>query len=127
MLGKIKGAIQDRLYQNCIEEYERDLRCQTDPYLVWVQENEQNASKREGAERYPELGLVYMEDCGSRFSLSNINKKYLLFVSREGRMAINAIHEIVEYFESHQDTDIIYPDEDVWMLDQSRSQNVLVR
>jgi len=125
MLGKIKGAIQDRLYQNCIEEYERDLRCQTDPYLVWVQENEQNASKREGAERYPELGLVYMEDCGSRFSLSNINKKYLLFVSREGRMAINAIHEIVEYFESHQDTDIIYPDEDVWMLDQSRSQNVL--
>ena len=75
MLGKIKGAIQDRLYQSCIEAYERDLRCQTDPYLVWVQENEQRASEKAGTERYSELGIVYMEDCGSRFSLSDCNKK----------------------------------------------------
>ncbi len=125
MLGKIKGAIQDRLYQSCIEAYERDLRCQTDPYLVWVQENEQRASEKAGTERYSELGIVYMEDCGSRFSLSDCNKKYLLFVSREGRIAVNAISEVVSYFESHQDVDIIYADEDVWMLDQSRPQNVL--
>ena len=46
MLGKIKGAIQDRLYQSCIEEYERDLRCQTDPYLVWVQENELRTAEK---------------------------------------------------------------------------------
>ncbi len=125
MLGKIKGAIQGRLYQRCIEEYERDLRCQTDPYLVWVQENEQSPLKKAETERYSEVGIVYMEDCGSRFSLSNLNKKYLLFVSREGRMAVNAVREIIAYFESHQETDMVYADEDVWMLNQSRPQKGL--
>ena len=80
-----------------------------------MQENEQRASEKAGTERYSELGIVYMEDCGSRFSLSDCNKKYLLFVSREGRIAVNAISEVVSYFESHQDVDIIYADEDVWM------------
>ena len=40
-------------------------------------------------------------------------------------MAVNAISEVIAYFESHQDTDMVYPDEDVWMLNQSRPQNVL--
>ena len=40
MIKKIKAAIQDRLYQNCREEYRNALRCQSDPYLMWIRETE---------------------------------------------------------------------------------------
>ena len=40
ILDNIKTAVQNKLYQNCIKEYQQELRCQTDPYLLWIQENE---------------------------------------------------------------------------------------
>ena len=40
MIGKIKATIQEKLYNDCINEYKRELRFQTDPYLLWIKENE---------------------------------------------------------------------------------------
>lgn len=113
MLGKIKGAIQDRLYKNCIEDYQRELHYQTDPYLLWVKENEEDAKE----EYYPDLGVVYIEHCGRNFSLSQINKQYIVFVSGQGRIAVNAFHEVMQYFASHKEVNVVYADEDVWMLE----------
>lgn len=113
MLGKIKEAIQDRLYKNCIEDYQRELHYQTDPYLLWVKENEEEAKE----EYYPDLGVIYIEHCGRNFSLSQVNKEYIIFVSGQGRIAVNAFHEVMQYFDSHKEVNVVYADEDAWMLE----------
>ena len=114
MLGKIKNAIQGRLYKNCIEEYQKELRSQTDPYLLWIKETEQPVKTQQ--EFNAKIGVIDMENCGKNFSLSHITKDYLVFVSEEGRIAPNAFREIVQYFETHKDQNILYSDEDVCML-----------
>ncbi|MDE7477660.1 MAG: glycosyltransferase [Lachnospiraceae bacterium] len=123
MLGKIKDAIQGRLYKKCIAEYERELRCQTDPYLMWTRENEQSSQIRTKEERYSQIGIIYIEDCGKNFSLSDVDKEFVLFVSREGRIAVSAFHEMIQYFDAHRDVNIVYADEDTWMLVQEPRQD----
>lgn len=118
MFGKIKEAIQGRLYKNCIEEYHRELRYQTDPYLLWVTENEQGAGRDVNGEAYPEPAVVFMENCGRSFSLSGIDGDCVVFVSEKGRLADSAFREIMHYFDKHKDVNIVYADEDVWMLEQ---------
>lgn len=115
MFGKIKGALQDKLYKKCKEEYENELRYQTDPYLLWIRENEK-ASDMGEEESYPSLGVVYMENCTRNFSLADYNKDFLLFVSENGRIAVNAFREIMQYFDTHAEVNIVYADEDVWQL-----------
>ncbi len=115
MLNRIKSTIQERMYKECKEEYDSELASQTDPYLVWVKDNERDADVS-AEQSYPSLGVVFMEDCGSGFSLANLKKEILLFVSREGKIAVNAFGEFVQYFDSHADTDVAYADEDVWLV-----------
>lgn len=123
MIKKIKSAIQDRLYQNCIEEYENSLRCQSDPYLMWIRETE-HALQQEGEEEsYPSLSVVYMEMCTEQFNINDLNKDIILFVSREGKIGVNAFREVVQYFDSHSDIDIVYGDEDIWMLPENDEEN----
>ena len=59
MLGKIKNAIQGRLYKNCIEEYQKELRSQTDPYLLWIKETEQPVKTQQ--ELNAKIGVIDME------------------------------------------------------------------
>lgn len=120
MLGKIKEAIQGRLYKKCINEYERVLRCQTDPYLLWIKENEQTSRQYSGEEQSPRFDIVYMEECGREFSLSGFDKEYVLFVSEEGRIAADVYREIPQYFDLHKDVNIVYADEDTWMLETQK-------
>ena len=120
MLGKIKAAIQGRLYKKCINEYERVLRCQTDPYLLWIKENEPASRRDSNEEQRPGFDIVYMEECGRDFSLSGFDKEYILFVSEEGRIAADVYHEIPQYFEMHKDVNIVYADEDTWMLETQK-------
>ena len=120
MLGKIKEAIQGRLYKKCINEYERVLRCQTDPYLLWIKENEQAGRRDSNEEQRPKFDIVYMEECGREFSLSGFDKEYVLFVSDEGRIAADVYREIPQYFEMHKDVNIVYADEDTWMLEAQK-------
>ena len=115
MLDKIKGFLQEKLYKKCREEYENELRYQTDPYLLWIRENEKTSDEG-GEESYPSLGVVYMERCGRNFSLADYNKDFLLFVSENGRMAVNAFREIMRYFDTHADVNVVYADEDVWRI-----------
>ncbi len=129
MISRIKTAIQDKLYENCITEYRRELRCQTDPYLVWIKENE-GADDGDTEESYPSLGVVYMEQCTGGFSLADINKEYIVFVSRGGKISVNAFREIMKYFDGHKAVDVVYADEDVWMLpeeDEDAQGRVLSR
>ena len=125
MLGKIKNAIQGRLYKNCIEEYQKELRSQTDPYLLWIKETEQPVNTQQ--EFNAKIGVIDMENCGKNFSLSHITKDYLVFVSEEGRIAPNAFREIVQYFETHKDQNIVYADEDVWMLIEGENKETAHR
>lgn len=115
MFNKIKGVLQEKLYKKCKEEYESELRYQTDPYLLWIKENEKAAEESAEAS-YPSLGVVYMENCGKDFSLSEYNKDFLLFVSGNGKIAVNAFREIMQYFETHQNVNVVYADEDIWQL-----------
>ncbi len=115
MFGKIKGILQEKLYQKCKAEYDEELRSQSDPYLLWIKENEQTAD--EGQESsYPALGVVYMENCAGSFSLADCDKEILLFVSERGRIAVGAFREILHYFDTHKDVNVVYADEDVWQL-----------
>lgn len=74
MLGKIKDTIQGRLYKKCIDEYERALRCQTDPYLLWIKENEQASGTETREEQRTQFDIVYMEDCGAGFPCRDLTK-----------------------------------------------------
>jgi GT2 family glycosyltransferase len=112
MIGKIKSALQDKMYVKCIEDYRKELRSQTDPYLLWVKENEAGTTDVQNQETPVETQIVYIENCGKSFSLSDIDKKYVIFASENGEIADNAASEIKKYFESHQNTDILYADED---------------
>ena len=109
-----------RLYKKCIEEYERALRCQTDPYLLWINENEQAGGAGSKEEQRLKFDIVYMEECGRDFSLVGFDKEYILFVSEEGRIAADVYHEIPQYFEMHRDVNIVYADEDTWMLETQK-------
>lgn len=120
MLGKIKEAVQGRLYKKCINEYERVLRCQTDPYLLWIKENERAGRQDSNEEQGPRFDIVYMEECGQDFSLSGFGKEYVLFVSQEGRIAADVYREIPQYFDQHKDVNIVYADEDTWMLETQK-------
>ncbi len=116
MIKKVKAAIQDKLYQNCISEYRSALQCQSDPYLAWVRETELIPDKEGAEESYPSLSVVYMEQCTENFRLADVGKEIVVFVSREGKISVRAFKEIVRYFDSHQDIDIVYADEDIWMI-----------
>ncbi len=116
MIKKIKAAVQDRLYQDCIEEYVNVLSYQSDPYLMWIRETEHALQQEGGEESYSSLSVVYMDMCGEEFRLSDLNKDIILFVSREGKIGVNAFREVVQYFDDHEDIDILYGDEDIWFL-----------
>lgn len=119
MFNKIKGVIQEKLYKKCKAAYDDELRYQTDPYLLWIKENEPAAVESKEASSYPQLGVVYMENCKRNFSLGDYNNEFLLFVSENGRIAANAVLEIVHYFDTHKDVNVVYADEDVWQLGDS--------
>ncbi len=115
MFGKIKGILQQKLYKKCKAAYDDALRYQTDPYLLWIKENE--AAKDKGREEAgSSLGVVLMEHCGRDFSIAALGETFLLFVSENGRLADNAFTEISRYFDTHQDVNVVYADEDVWQL-----------
>lgn len=115
MLGKIKTAIQDRLYQNCMTEYQDAIRYQSDPYAMWIKATE---VQEEGDEEksYPSLSVVYMEQCVDNFCLEDVKNEYVLFVSQQGRIAVDAFAKVVAYLDEHKDKDIVYANEDIWML-----------
>lgn len=125
MLGRIKDAIQGRLYKKCIEEYERELRCQTDPYLLWIKENEQSAAREPKGDQKPPFDIVYMEECGRDFSLAGYSREYIVFVSEQGRISPDVYIEIPQYFETHKDVNVVYADEDTWMLELEKERELV--
>ena len=87
---------------------------------MWIKENEQAGRRDSNEEQRPKFDIVYMEECGREFSLSGFDKEYVLFVSEEGRIAADVYREIPQYFEMHKDVNIVYADEDTWMLEAQK-------
>lgn len=117
MIGKIKSAIQDRLYLKCFDEYQRDLNSHKDPYLLWIKEKEICLPKNENMlnTSVNDVDIAYMEECDEGFSLSNFKNKYLIFTSDKGVLSENLMYEIKKYFDTNTDKNIVYADEDVML------------
>lgn len=126
MINKVKTKIQENLNQKCLEEYQEELHCQSNPYLMWIQETEQADNEQKEEMEYPSLSVVYMEECKSSFSLKDTTKEFLVFVSRDGRIAPHAFEIFHSFFESHPDTDIAYCDEDIWMKNLDKIEDIQV-
>lgn len=115
MLKEFKAKLQDKLYQECLEDYNNTLKYQKDPYLMWIS-NKEKGPKEAKKENYPSIAWIQMEKCDASFSLQEITNEYVLFTSKKGKIAENAFDVIEEYFTTHPEADILYPDEDIWML-----------
>lgn len=115
MLGKIKAAVQDKLYQGCIEEYHETIRYQKAPYALWIKKNEPYEDS-EVEKNYENLSVVYMEQCVQGFSLQDVKNDIVLFVSKQGKIALQAFDKIVTYFAKHPDINVVYANEDIWMI-----------
>lgn len=113
MIKKMKSVIQNRLYEECIEEYNTSLAQQKDCYAAWISETEGDIPKEE---EYPSLGVVFMENCGQKFSLTELEHDIVVFASKNGKISAHAFHEIMLYFDAHQDVDLAYADEDTWAI-----------
>jgi GT2 family glycosyltransferase len=116
MLGKFKGLIQDRLYKKCIDEYQKELKSQTDPYLMWIKEKEIDAPMEDfSGVSMDDIVIVFMESCGKDFMLSDCVGKYIVFTSQAGELSDKALFIIKKYFDQNNDVDIVYADEDAIM------------
>lgn len=112
MLKELKGKIQDKLYQNCLNDYQNALNEQKNPYYFWIQ-NMEDKNVEPKKEEYPEISWIQMEKCTKNFSLSQVQNEIVIFSSEKGRLAINAFDIIEDYFLTHPEADIVYADEDV--------------
>lgn len=127
MLRKIKSAVQGRLYERNTRKRQKELELQSDPYRLWITVNECNRGKgRKKASKTADAntGVIFIEDCSMDFSLAGRTQEYLIFVSRVGRMAEGAQEEIRRYFDSHQNVDILYADEDVLMSGDGEERRI---
>lgn len=115
MINKVKAKIQGNLNQKCLMEYQDELRCQSNPYLMWINETEKKGNVEKEEMEYPSLSVVYIEDCQETFSIKDASKEILVFVSKGGRIASHAFEIIDAYFTEHPQMDIAYCDEDIWM------------
>lgn len=121
VLGKIKAAVQDRLYQGCIEEYNGAIRYQKEPYALWIKKTEQQ-DEGDLEKNYPSLSVVYMEQCIEGFCLQDVKNEIILFVSKQGRISLRAFDKFVTYFEKHPNVDVVYANEDIWMLTPDKEE-----
>ena len=112
MLSKLKKVIQDNLYKKCIEEYKNELSSQSDPYSLWIRENEQFVPGKKN-KAYQSIEILSMEQCGEAFDLSATDKDIVIFKSDFGKLSKNAVLTIQHYFEKNANVDIVYADEDV--------------
>lgn len=77
MINRIKKAIQDKLYQDCIEEY-RNGTALSDRSVSYVDSGDRAYGSKD-EESYPSLSVVYFEQCGEDFSLDDLKKDIILF------------------------------------------------
>lgn len=124
MIKEFKAKLQDRLYQECLEDYDSTLKYQKDPYLNWISNTEKGA-KEAKKESYPAIAWVQMEKCDASFSLQKTEKEYVLFTSQRGKVAECAFDVTETWFKQHPETDILYFDEDIWMILQDEEKEAL--
>jgi GT2 family glycosyltransferase len=113
MLGRFKSIIQDKLYKKCIDEYQKELKSQTDPYLMWIKEKEEGVHQEDYmGVSINDMATVYIEDCGRKFDINLYADNYVVFTSKSGELSDNALYIIKNYFDQNKDVDIVYADED---------------
>lgn len=99
-----------------VRQYERELELQKNPYLTWINEHEkpvqavQELSLEEAEKSL--VHVVFMQECGSRFSLKKIQKPYVLFVSDSGKKRARAESTLEQFFDNHKEAVLVYAAED---------------
>lgn len=94
-----------------VKQYKKELQFQKNPYAFWISEQECSI-QQDGEKRGKLVETVWLEDCREDFQLRKVKKPYILFVSKKGICNPQAAAVIEEYFETHEDTDIVYAGED---------------
>jgi len=109
-----------------VRQYEKNLFFQKNPYQYWIGEHE-NAVRTDRTadvirenmmEKYSitenesKTEVVFMEDCKGTFSMENIEKPYLLFVPRQGRLGAEALRLVDNYFDKNPKVSMLYGCED---------------
>lgn len=106
-----------------VKQYEKEVLCQKNPYVLWMSEHEKpleaestlSTGKSSGAnvtKGSSQVEIVYMEQCGKTFSPAQIEKPYILFTSKTGRLSSQAVKTVEEYFNERENTALVYAAED---------------
>lgn len=109
--------------KECLSAYQNEVWKQENPYQQWINKNECENTKDN--EKVPDnsLRIMKMEDCTSSFDIMAVSEKYLLFISEKGEMSSFAPLVIYDYFEKHNDVNIIYADEDEYDVHLKERKN----
>ena len=123
---KIKDAIcgEDSV---SVKQYEKEVLFQKNPYLLWISEHEKALQAGDSLmpekempqkEQCSRTEVVFLEECDGKFSIADICKPYILFVSKKGMLSVQAEKLVEEYFDNRKEVHMIYPAEDVCMQEQ---------
>lgn len=111
-----------------VKQYEKELLFQKNPYTLWISEHEKALQAGESIvpetegqkkETGSSIEVVYLEECGRDFSVADISKSYILFVSKNGTLNGQTLKVIEECFDNRKDAHIIYGAEDVYFRTNS--------
>ena len=110
-----------------VKQYEKEVLFQKNPYLLWISEHESALqagdsivpnTQEQQKEEFSRTEVVFLEKCGGNFSIADVDKPYVLFVSEKGTVNPQAVKIVEEYFDSHKETHILYGAEDVCRKDR---------
>lgn len=110
-----------------VKQYEKEVLFQKNPYLLWINEHESALqagdsivpdTQERQKEEFGRTEVVFLEKCGGNFSIADVDKPYVLFVSEKGTVNPQAVKIVEEYFDSHRETHILYGAEDVCRKDR---------
>lgn len=114
-----------------VKQYEKNVLFQKNPYQYWIGEHEGAVQTEQTADKIREnmmekysiteseskTELVFMEECREDFSFEHINKPYILFVTRQGKVSADALRQIDNFFDKNPQTAIFYAAEDSFRKD----------
>ena len=109
--------------KECLSAYQNEVWKQENPYQQWILQNEGKNTDVYGEVPDNSLRIMKMEECTSSFDLVTVPEKYLLFVSGKGEMSSFAPLAIYDYFEKHNDVNMIYADEDEYDVKTKQRTN----
>jgi len=95
----------------CRQEYQSKLYQRFDPYSKWIERKEAGAPALQ--ESKLSLRLLPMETCVGDWNLAEVEEDIVLLYAPDGILSDHAKDYILDYFETHEKTALVYADEDI--------------